>query len=698
MSKNILVCTVGGSWAVVPEVYAFLAPDRLQLYRHHPRADELDEARRRDQLAAPHEIWIGSTCGEQIFRSLEQLRRWQHLLAQKPIIRVWLAQGADQLATAEECRHVQELLLRMCLLASEYADGGQIVLSLAGGRKTMSADLQWAGQLLGCHALVHVVGQDPLPDALSAAAPQTFAHPLPAALCPYLVPLVIARGQRSELLDLRLERIGEISSDCFPLPLASEDGALVWPNPQDDRLSDELRSREKLGSQLLGNYLASLAEQESHENWRSLYRLPARIIERLRKTTIGPDLVHLLRKLPKADLHRHVGGCLDIPAQRRVGRVVWENLSQDEQADAIAAVRSFLEQMDWGPNWPKQLGTGQERAARAAAILTRVDTTTLERNLYCATEPRIALKQQHPLGFAAYERPGDLSGSTLLRHAAAIEPYGEEIVRQATQESLSYLELRGSPHKYGDGLEFLRKFRAALHRAFVASDQKIRFRFILIVDRRQREHVSDVVKLAVAGKQEMGDFIAGIDLAGDESESSPSCLARHFLPAFEACLPVTIHAGEGEQADSIWQAAYHLHADRIGHGLTISGHETLANRFCDRRICLELCPTSNREVVGYRDPEIPESATYPQYPVMKMWRMGLPLTICTDNPGISRTTLVDEYLAASRMEPDGLSCWDALAMLKQAFVHSFAPSRERARMLKDCDSQVYQLILEHFTV
>lgn len=90
----------------------------------------------------------------------------------------------------------------------------------------------------------------------------------------------------------------------------------------------------------------------------------------------------------------------------------------------------------------------------------------------------------------------------------------------------------------------------------------------------------------------------GLDLAGDEGTHNPADLASGFAPAFADCMPVTIHAGECEAAENIWQAAYHLHADRIGHGLTLAANPQLAARFRDRGICLTLCPSSNREVVG----------------------------------------------------------------------------------------------------
>ncbi len=64
----------------------------------------------------------------------------------------------------------------------------------------------------------------------------------------------------------------------------------------------------------------------------------------------------------------------------------------------------------------------------------------------------------------------------------------------------------------------------------------------------------------------------------------------------------------------------------------------------------------------------------------------------TDNPGISRTTLAGEYLAAARMCEGGLSLWECLALMRQAFVHCFLPSHARERLLKAADHRVFQLL------
>lgn len=699
---NILFCTLGHTWAVVPEVYSFLALEQAPLFAHHPDKPKLSKMLAEFGLQPPAEIWICTTRGDQTRRGIELLLQWRAHLRQPPTLRIWEAEGTRDLVTREECENLRELLLRIRLLSHEDAGAGQVVLSLAGGRKTMSADLQWAGHVFGCHGFIHVVAQEPLPDALRQPTPELLARPLPVELCRSIAPFVMGRSPRSELLDLDSDGQGPICSSRFPLPLPPDNGVTSWTAPPGPRLAGEIQTRESAGSRLLANYMFELTNRERHENWRGLYRLPPRTIQALRATLIDESWREWVRVLPKADLHRHLGGCLDLPGQRHVGRAVWENMTPAQRDAARDHVATLLGDPDpWPSDWPRRLKSQPiPRAHLVAALLVEADDACLERNLYGVTAPRVALKTRHPLGFAAYERPGELSGSGLLSHPAAIRPYAERVVHQAVEEGLSYLELRGSPQKYGPGsaIDFLRAFRAAVQDtlAQLSPERSPLIRFLMILDRRDRHRLCEVIGQAVQAKLDMPDFVVGLDLAGDEGTARPQDIAHHFLPAFEICLPITIHAGEGESADSIWQAAYHLHADRIGHGLSIGEHGQLAARFRDRSICLELCPASNREVVGFRDPAVAQSADCADYPLPTLWQMGLPLTVCTDNPGISRTTLADEYLAAARMAPGGLHCWEMLAMVKQAFLHAFLPSQEKEALIKRIDSRVFHAVITRF--
>lgn len=678
------------------ESYAMLAPRRLPLYRNHTRFAAIERIRSEHGLAEPDELWLCTT--DTTADMLDAVQRWWTALERPGPLRIWQAQGSGDLADAEQVARMRELTSRVTLLAAERTEpDGELVLSLAGGRKTMSADLQRAGQLFGCSAMLHVVGPSQLPAALREPVPERFSTALPGELADYVTPVFVGQHRRSELLDVSIDERGPVTAERFSLPFANDcNPVTVAAGGLDTQaLDDELNRRERAGAQLFGNFIRAIDEQAEHGNWRSLYRLPPRIMQALKTTALDRRSREWLRRLPKAELHCHLGGMLDLASQREVASVLWRALSHAERDAAWREVGDWIRGPGWPADWPQRLRRLELRHACAAALLLQVPEPVLEQRLWGDCQPRLALKNRHPLGFAAYERPGELSGSALLQHPAAIEPYARAVVASARAQGLRYLELRGSPQKYvgGDAGAFLHQLHDALKR--YSNDGELIYRFIIIIDRRYPETAPAVVRQAVALADQLPAFVAGLDLAGAEGTADPERLARAFEPAFERCLPVTIHAGEGEAAENIWQAAYRLHADRIGHGLTLADHPQLLQRFRDRGVCLELCPTSNREVVGFADPDEPASGDCPAYPLAALLEQGVRLTLCTDNPGISRTTLADEYLAGARMirSHTRLTQWDALILARQAFKAAFLPAAERTRLMRSVDHELFEWLL-----
>lgn len=452
---------------------------------------------------------------------------------------------------------------------------------------------------------------------------------------------------------------------------------------------------------LVGNYLGAIQAAESNQSWASLFRLPPARIDELRRTRLGPEHRTWLERLPRAELHCHLGGLLERSGQRAVARAVWDGASRGERARASSLTERLLraaqanERWEWG--WPSTLRIegGALRSVAVARLLLEVDDERLDALLFGVTEPRIGLARPaerggHERGFAAYERPGELMGSALLGHRAAVDEYARQSLRAAEAQGLRYLELRGSPQKYLDGslAEFVGTFAAALNAEAHAS--RCVLRLLWSLDRRGglallTGQLAQAVKIA-----REHELIVGFDLAGDEQEGDPRELANAFLPAFEACLPITIHAGETTEAAAVWAASYHLHADRVGHGLTLVDRPDLAERFRNRRILVELCPTSNREVVGFHDPAVPDTEGLPQYPLRRFLKLGIPVTICTDNPAISRTSSVDELITAARMTPGGLSLWEILGLTRQAFEHAFLRASEREELMREAEVEVFR--------
>ena len=111
----------------------------------------------------------------------------------------------------------------------------------------------------------------------------------------------------------------------------------------------------------------------------------------------------------------------------------------------------------------------------------------------------------------------------------------------------------------------------------------------------------EIAELAVRHRD---DGVVGFDIAGAEAGYPPS---RH-LDAFQYLerenFHITIHAGEAFGLPSIWEAVQWCGAERLGHGVRIIDDITLdaagrpvlgrlASYVRDRRIPLEMCPTSN---------------------------------------------------------------------------------------------------------
>ena len=127
--------------------------------------------------------------------------------------------------------------------------------------------------------------------------------------------------------------------------------------------------------------------------------------------------------------------------------------------------------------------------------------------------------------------------------------------------------------------------------------------------------------------------VVGFDIAGAEAGYPPT---RH-LDAFQYVqrenFHTTIHAGEAFGLPSIWEAVQFCGAERLGHGVRIvdditggRGEEQLGRLAAyvrDRRIPLELCPTSN---VGTG-----VCATVADHPIGMLRRLRFRVTVNTDN-------------------------------------------------------------------
>jgi adenosine deaminase len=203
----------------------------------------------------------------------------------------------------------------------------------------------------------------------------------------------------------------------------------------------------------------------------------------------------------------------------------------------------------------------------------------------------------------------------------------------------------------------------------------------LVTAMRHAAHSRTIAELAVRHRDA---GVVGFDIAGSEAGNPPT---RH-LDAFQYVAAenfhITIHAGEAFGLPSIWEAVQLCGAERLGHGVRIVDDITiepdgrarlgrLASFVRDRRVPLEMCPTSNVNT-GVCD-------SIAEHPIGMLARLRFRVTVNTDNRLMSGVSLSSELAALSDAFGYG---WDELEWFTtNAMKSSFWPFDQRLRIINE---------------
>jgi adenosine deaminase len=198
----------------------------------------------------------------------------------------------------------------------------------------------------------------------------------------------------------------------------------------------------------------------------------------------------------------------------------------------------------------------------------------------------------------------------------------------------------------------------------------------LLCGMRMFDRTREIAGLAVAHRDA---GVVGFDIAGAEDGFPP---ADH-LAAFEYLrhenVPFTIHAGEAHGLPSIHQAVQVCGAQRIGHGVRIVDDIVdgklgrLAGWIRDRRIALEMCPTSNLQTGA--------ATSIAGHPITALKDLGFRVTLNTDNRLVSGTTMTREM--SLLVEHAGWTVEDLRTVTVNAVKSAFIPFDERGALLRD---------------
>jgi len=200
----------------------------------------------------------------------------------------------------------------------------------------------------------------------------------------------------------------------------------------------------------------------------------------------------------------------------------------------------------------------------------------------------------------------------------------------------------------------------------------------LITAMRHADRGDEIAALALENRD---NGVVGFDIAGAEDGFPPSRQASAFTTLENANFPTTVHAGEAAGLESIAEAVHVAHACRIGHGVRliedVSTDElgdklgTLAHWVRDRRIPLELCPSSNVQTGA--------AESVAAHPISRLRDLGFAVTVNTDNRLQSGTSMSRELTLL--VEEAGWTLVDLRDVAVTAAAHSFLHHDERSTLI-----------------
>jgi adenosine deaminase len=259
----------------------------------------------------------------------------------------------------------------------------------------------------------------------------------------------------------------------------------------------------------------------------------------------------------------------------------------------------------------------------------------------------------------------DAPGSDLVRylegfaHTIAVMQTRDQLERVAAECALDlardgvvYAEVRFAPELHTrEGLRLEEAVTAVLD-GFARGTKEAESEGRVIVVRailsamRQADVSRSIAALAVAFRDA---GVCGFDIAGPEDGFPPTQHLDAFHLVQRENFHLTVHAGEAFGLPSIWEAVQFCNAERLGHGVRIvddltatgAGYELgrLASYVRDRRIPLEVCPTSNVHTGA--------ATSIAQHPIELLRTLRFRVTVNTDNRLMSGITLSSEFLACA---------------------------------------------------
>lgn len=208
-----------------------------------------------------------------------------------------------------------------------------------------------------------------------------------------------------------------------------------------------------------------------------------------------------------------------------------------------------------------------------------------------------------------------------------------ELVRDVSKENVKYIEVRFAPMlSTNQGLTCEEVIASVVDGLKEGEKQYGVYASAVVCAMRHHSLEQNLEMLEVA-RPFVGKGVCALDLAGDESAFPTKQFRKLFEQATEWGIPFTIHSGETGNVDNIREAIA-LGAKRLGHGIALRKSPELRKLCEEKKIGIEMCPTSNLQTKAVEGLE--------NYPLELFLQEGLLVSIHTDNRTVSGTNMQKE--------------------------------------------------------
>ena len=268
----------------------------------------------------------------------------------------------------------------------------------------------------------------------------------------------------------------------------------------------------------------------------------------------------------------------------------------------------------------------------------------------------------------------------VMQTREALQRVARECAEDLASDGVVYAEVRFAPELHTErGLTLDEVVQAVLDGFRQGSTSRPIRVYALLTAMRTAARSLEIAELAVRYRD---SGVVGFDIAGAEAGWPPSRHLDAFQYIHRENFHITIHAGEGFGLPSIWEAVQYCGTERLGHGVRLAEDieisadgairlGRLAGYVRDRRIPLEMCPSSNVQTGA--------APSIERHPLRLLRQLQFRVTVNTDNRLMSQVTLSSEFDLLAREFGYG---WPDIEWLTiNAMKSAFAPFDERLRLI-----------------